>query len=335
MFKLVTLLVLATIVADTYGQRFIHPTYRPPPTRRPILRTVRDTGDQQPLWLYQGDVPRAPATGDHPVLPTYIDDVKLDPNRRYARSVDSPSAKRSGGSHKTSSSSRDAGATHPGYNRRNARSIRNNFMPRPSMPRPTGPRNPFPRPGGPRQTYPIYANRGGRRDVNFPEIKKPTHHDVVIPNWNPNVKTQPWQVIRVKARNKRSFEALSSQENVYRNPRSVEALTSQETVFRSPRNVEEMSSQQVEALSSQETVLRSPRSVAEMSSQQVEALSSQETVLRSPRSVAEISSQQVEALSQETVLRSPRSVAEMLSQQVEALSSQETVLRSPRSVEEP
>lgn len=157
MFKLLTVLFLVTFAVDTFGQRFIHPTYRPPPTRGPIIRTVRDTGNQEPQWLYQGDLPRAPATGDHPVLPNYIDDIKLDPNRRYARSLDSPSAKRSGGSHSTSSGSRDTGATHPGYNRRNARSIRPSSLP--SAPRP---RNPFPQPTRPRPIYPVYANRGGR-----------------------------------------------------------------------------------------------------------------------------------------------------------------------------
>ncbi|CAH2086327.1 unnamed protein product [Euphydryas editha] len=155
MFKLLIALVLAIFVVDTFCQRIIYPTYRPPVTRRPIIRTVRDTGDREPLWLYQGDLPRAPTSGDHPVLPTYIDDIKLDPNTRYARSVDSPSAKRSGGSQRTSSGSRDTGATHPGYNRRNTRSIR------PSAPRP-GPRNPFPQPRRPVPIYPIYANRGGR-----------------------------------------------------------------------------------------------------------------------------------------------------------------------------
>nr|P85211.1 RecName: Full=Lebocin-like anionic peptide 1 [Galleria mellonella] len=39
----------------------------------------------EPLWLYKGDnIERAPTTADHPILPSIIDDVKLDPNRRYA-----------------------------------------------------------------------------------------------------------------------------------------------------------------------------------------------------------------------------------------------------------
>ncbi|CAH0721751.1 unnamed protein product, partial [Brenthis ino] len=205
MFKILPVLVLAALAVDTFGQRIIHPTYRPPPRKPIIIRTVRDTGDQEPLWLNQGEIPKAPSSADHPVLPTYIDDVKLDPNRRYVRSVDSPSARRSGGSHSSSRGNHDTGATHPGYNRRNARdtgnqeplwlnqgdipkapssadhpvlptyiddvrldpnrryarnigSSRSSFLPRPSLPRPTGPNNPFPRPAPPRRTFPIYAN---------------------------------------------------------------------------------------------------------------------------------------------------------------------------------
>ncbi|CAF4937547.1 unnamed protein product [Pieris macdunnoughi] len=86
----------STTSTEVSAQRFILPTYRPPPRRPVIIRTVRDTECEHPKWLYQGDIPRAPATGDHPVLPHYIDDVKIDPNRRYARSLDSPSAKRYG-----------------------------------------------------------------------------------------------------------------------------------------------------------------------------------------------------------------------------------------------
>lgn len=42
------------------------------------------------------------------------------------------------------------------------------------------------------------------RDVSFPGIKKPTHHDVIIPNWNPNARIKPWQVIGVKNRKTRN-----------------------------------------------------------------------------------------------------------------------------------
>ncbi|KAG6442722.1 lebocin-4 [Manduca sexta] len=132
----VALLLIAETYCLTSGVRIIQPTYRPPPRRPVIYRAARDAGDE-PLWLYQGDDhPRAPSSGDHPVLPSIIDDVKLDPNRRYARSVsepssqehhdrfarsfDSRSSKHHGGSHSTSGGSRDTGATHPGYNRRNS-----------------------------------------------------------------------------------------------------------------------------------------------------------------------------------------------------------------------
>ncbi|XP_023940495.1 uncharacterized protein LOC112047586 [Bicyclus anynana] len=87
MHKLISVLFLVLCMEFAFGQHFIRPTWRPPPTRRPFYRRIRDVSNQEPLWLYGGDVPRAPATGDHPVLPTYIDDVKLDPNRRYARDV--------------------------------------------------------------------------------------------------------------------------------------------------------------------------------------------------------------------------------------------------------
>lgn len=119
MFKLISVLCLIVCIDYALSQRFIRPTYRPPP-KRPIIRRVRDA-DQEPLWLNKDDnSPRAPASSDHPVLPSYIDDVKLDQHQRYARSVDSPSARRSSGSGTRSTSSHNTGRTHPGYNRRNA-----------------------------------------------------------------------------------------------------------------------------------------------------------------------------------------------------------------------
>ncbi|VVD02011.1 unnamed protein product [Leptidea sinapis] len=125
MLKLIPLVILlAVFAAEVTSQKFILPTYRPPPRKPIIIRTVRDTDGarDQPQWLYQGDIPRAPTTGDHPYLPPYIDDVQIDANRRYARSLDSPSSKRHGGS-SNSRTRGDNGATHPGYNRRNAREV--------------------------------------------------------------------------------------------------------------------------------------------------------------------------------------------------------------------
>lgn len=181
-----SLAVLLVVVAECSAQ-FILPTYRPPRTTPRIYRVRRDVGE--PQWLYKGDdVQRAPATGDHPYLPPHIDDVKMDPNRRYARSVDSPSAKRGGGSHSTSSSSRDTGATHPGYNRRNARSVHRPVIGPSPFPRPSSPFNPNPIP------KPTIAR--GKRDIQFPQ--KPKHIDIVLPGWNPNAKVQPWQKIRVR-----------------------------------------------------------------------------------------------------------------------------------------
>ncbi|XP_038215592.1 lebocin-4-like [Zerene cesonia] len=134
MLKLLSAFVLAVLLAEVTGQRIILPTYRPPPKRPVIIRTVRDTGVEEPKWLYEGDIPRAPATGDHPYLPSYIDDIRLDPNTRVARSLDSPSGKRYGGGSHTSSRGRDTGATHPGYNRRNARDIKIPRNPFPTLP---------------------------------------------------------------------------------------------------------------------------------------------------------------------------------------------------------
>lgn len=196
MAKLV-LLLGAILIVEASCQRYILPTYRPPRTSRPIIRTVRETNDE-PLWLYKGDdVQRAPATGDHPYLPRVIDDVHLDQNKRYARSVDSPSAKRGGGSHRTSSSSRNTGSTHPGYNRRNARSTDccdNRDSIRPHQPSPFNPFGPAPHDNS-------RGNINDRkiRDISLQQaLKKPSHHDVIIPNWNPNARIKPWQTIGVK-----------------------------------------------------------------------------------------------------------------------------------------
>ncbi|XP_049867574.1 lebocin-4-like [Pectinophora gossypiella] len=226
MVKLVILacVVLAVLIADVTCQRYIFSTYRPPtryqfirPTYRPPylrdqrFRIAREAHDE-PLWLWQGDnIDRAPATGDHPILPSVIDDIKLDPNRRHARSVDSPSARRHGGQ-SSSGGRRDTGPTHPGYNRRNARSV---ALPdvdpyRQTLPIMPSPYDPFgPQPGQPRKTYPIYAR--AVRDLHIPGLKKPSHRDVIIPNWNPNVRTQPWQRIG-GGRRPRSVEEFQNED---------------------------------------------------------------------------------------------------------------------------
>ncbi|XP_022835941.1 lebocin-4-like [Spodoptera litura] len=158
MSKLVIVLsVLAVfLIAESACQLIIRPTYRPPPPpRRPvIMRARRDAGDE-PLWLYQGDVPKAPSSADHPVLPSIIDDVRMDPNRRTARSLSTPSHVSHGGGSRRSSS-RDTGPTHPGYNRRNARSLHlpDYKFPLPTLP-PFNPRPRYPWDDNPR--YPIYV----------------------------------------------------------------------------------------------------------------------------------------------------------------------------------
>lgn len=183
--------------APASGDHPFLPSYIDDVKQDPNRRYARSV-DDEPLWLYKGDnIERAPATGDHPYLPSEIDDIHLDPNRRYARSLDSPSAKRGGGSHTTSSGTRNTGATHPGYNRRNTREIRlpqPDIYPVPNYPNPQIPPF-FPKPTPLFTPYKRYA-----RDLQIPGMKKPSHRDIIIPNWNPNVRTQPWQRLGVKTR---------------------------------------------------------------------------------------------------------------------------------------
>nr|O15946.1 RecName: Full=Lebocin-4; Short=Leb 4; Flags: Precursor [Bombyx mori]BAA22884.1 lebocin 4 [Bombyx mori] len=142
--------VLVLFFAQASCQRFIQPTYRPPPTRRPIIRTARQAG-QEPLWLYQGDnIPRAPSTADHPILPSKIDDVKLDPNRRYVRSVTNPENNEA--SIESSHHTVDIGLDRPIESHRNTRDLRF-WNPREKLPLPTLP--PF-------NPKPIYIDMGNR-----------------------------------------------------------------------------------------------------------------------------------------------------------------------------
>ncbi|XP_047037208.1 lebocin-4-like [Helicoverpa zea] len=156
MCKLTLVLCVFTVflIAESTCQRFILPTYRPPPQpRRPVIMRARRGADDEPLWLYQGDnIERAPTTADHPFLPSVIDDVKLDPNRRYTRSLGTPRGSR-GSSGSRPSSNRDTGPTHPGYNRRNARSL---HLPGYDFPLPTLP------PFNPRPRYPWDEKPPGR-----------------------------------------------------------------------------------------------------------------------------------------------------------------------------
>nr|BAD84189.1 lebocin-like protein [Samia ricini] len=123
-----TLTVVAVLfVAETTCWRrdlpVIYPTYRPRPTVGPVTMRAKRSADDEPLWLFKdNNEPRAPSTGDHPVLPSIIDDIKLNPNTRYARSLSTPN-KYHGGSHTISKSSQSTGPTHPGYNRRHVRSF--------------------------------------------------------------------------------------------------------------------------------------------------------------------------------------------------------------------
>lgn len=113
-------------------------------------RNSRDINDE-PLWLYKGDdVIRAPPSGEHPKIPTYIDDIRFDPNRRYARSL-------SGDFYDPS------------------RPWKPHF-PSPTFPKPV---NPF----FPDRKMPIYVRN--RRDFQYPK-------------WNPHVPSGPWIKIPVR-----------------------------------------------------------------------------------------------------------------------------------------
>ncbi|XP_028159200.1 lebocin-4-like [Ostrinia furnacalis] len=198
---LLSLAAVLAFVAESAAQHIILPTYRPPPQRFPKIYRVRRS---EPLRLTDVDPEPSPEPCDYPYVPPhlcglvdpyeYANSAHLDvegssqqkPKSRYARSVDSPSAKRGGGSHSTSSGSRDTGATHPGYNRRNARSLGPNVA-SPTVPKPLMP------------TWTVHEPKLARnaRDIQFPQ--KPKHHDIVLTGWNPNARVQPWQKIRVKA----------------------------------------------------------------------------------------------------------------------------------------
>nr|ACB45567.1 lebocin-like protein [Antheraea pernyi] len=138
MFKFTLILVIASVLfaQESSCLRFIQVTFRPPPERPIVIRKLREAADE-PLWLYKGeDNIHAPATGDHPSLPSIMDDVKLDPNRRYTRSV------------------------HPEHHHREVRSLPRNYVPimRNIFPLLVPPFNPIPitLPRDP-ERFPIYA----------------------------------------------------------------------------------------------------------------------------------------------------------------------------------
>lgn len=191
MAKLV-LLLGAVLIVKASCQHYILPTYRPPRTQTPIIRTVRDTH-------HVSDVQLDP-TSVHSIFadsPSVMEDSGYYQNQRNVRSVDSPSAKRGGGSSRTSSGSRDTGPTHPGHNRRNARSIKSIPLAGRVWPPQPSPYNPLDENfQGDRQNP---FNHRTVRGISYQDaFKKPTDRDVIIPNWNPNARTKPWQAIGVR-----------------------------------------------------------------------------------------------------------------------------------------
>ncbi|XP_063379062.1 uncharacterized protein LOC134665935 [Cydia fagiglandana] len=222
MFKITVVLgaLLIVFVVESTSQRIILPTYRPlyrptlkpiipniilpiyrPPRRDPnLLRYARAADDTTPSETV---IPNLASLHNVKSSDSIVPDTHQQQYReishRSARSVDSPDAKRGGGSPKTSGS-RDNGPPHPDYNRRNARDIKlpgllNTHQPKSIFPRPSIP--------GPVTRTPILARTA--RDIQIPEIKKPTHRDVIIPNWNPHVKSNPWDSLGGR-RHRRSLD---------------------------------------------------------------------------------------------------------------------------------
>ncbi|XP_063621426.1 uncharacterized protein LOC134793706 [Cydia splendana] len=216
MFKITVVLgaLLIVFVVGSTSQRIILPTYRPPhrvhiilptyqlPRSGPnLLRYARAADDIAPSETV---IPNLASLHNVKSSDTIVPDTHqqqyLEISQRSARSVDSPDAKRGGGSPKTSPGSSDNGPTHPGYNRRNARDIKlpgllNTHQPKSIFPRPSIP--------GPVTRIPILARTAS--DIQIPGIKKPTHRDVIIPNWNPHVKSNPWDSLGGR-RHRRSLD---------------------------------------------------------------------------------------------------------------------------------
>lgn len=251
MVRLAILAILgAALVAESTCQyKIIRPTYRPPLRRTgPVIRTVRDVDTSEfyeppAVFVYDADTQtyeqakeaedQMKALQEEFQLPNNqdstfnTDDITTDPaepNRRIARSLDSPSAKRYGSyspkrgskAHRVARSPRDLeffdareplsldeGKTSDPYiqgqfddvrmdpNLRYARDLKLPYGV-PKGPAKLPPFFPIPQPQ-PQPRIPIYARN--TREVHIPGVKKPTYRDIVIPNWNPNVKTNPWSRI--------------------------------------------------------------------------------------------------------------------------------------------
>ncbi|XP_026733457.1 lebocin-1/2-like [Trichoplusia ni] len=140
-YILVLCVLSAFLIAEATCQRIILPTYRPPPApRRPVIMRARRELQLQPVH------------GEE-TYPGFEEVSEVDHHgERVERSLGTPSRSRGGGSSRPSSS-RDTGPTHPGYNRRNARSLPSLRLPGRNFPIPptTPPFVPKPR------RFPIYV----------------------------------------------------------------------------------------------------------------------------------------------------------------------------------
>ncbi|KAG6442716.1 hypothetical protein O3G_MSEX002499 [Manduca sexta] len=264
--KLLLILGVALVLlfGESLGQRFSQPTFKLPQGRLTLSRKFRESGNE-PLWLYQGDnIPKAPSTAEHPFLPSIIDDVKFNPDRRYARSLGTPDHYH-GGRHSISRGSQSTGPTHPGYNRRNARSVET-LASQEHL-----------------SSLPMDSQETLLRGTRSVETLASQEH----------LSSLPMDSQETLLRGTRSVETLASQEHLSSLP-----MDSQETLLRGTRSVETLASQEhLSSLSmdSQGTLLRGTRSVETLASQEHLSslpMDSHETLLRGTRSVETLASQE-------------------------------------------
>lgn len=149
---------------DIYRPIIVHPTYRPI-EQKPIIRFARDTTsdkyDGSTIFGGKANVIdfNGHSVGSEESLTKKSDNGKEDYNKRFTRSIRPYS--------------------YTPYSP--VKPIK--------IPPPPSPFNLNPRP-----------NIRTVRDIYTPGFnkKKTSHHQVIIPNWNPNVRTKPWQHISVK-----------------------------------------------------------------------------------------------------------------------------------------
>ncbi|CAH0599147.1 unnamed protein product [Chrysodeixis includens] len=142
-YILILCVLSAFLIAEATCQRIILPTYRPPPApRRPVIMRARREAEE-PL-IFHGEETYSE--------PGYVEVSEIEHGERVERSLGTPSRSRGGGGSRPSGS-RDTGPTHPGYNRRNARSLPDFKLPGMKYPIPATTPPFVPK----RSRFPIYA----------------------------------------------------------------------------------------------------------------------------------------------------------------------------------